>query len=139
MTCQNCQYMLEITQKFCANCGAAVSEQMTSPPPVGNANLEDHKAKESIVEVRIERPFMIGIFSVNILFWSVIWFILGIQFAVTFIGWLIMLFSLSYFLSNLPPRVKKPCPHCRERNEYLVTQNEHICTYCQRNIKVKWE
>ena len=110
--------------------------------------LKSNSYAEPTVEIRLKRPFMIGVLSVKGVFdtlLGIFFFIAGLRGIFLFniitvlVGLIMLGASYYYFKPEQILSVKKPCPYCSEKNLYLISHTPHQCTFCQRKINIKWE
>jgi RNA polymerase subunit RPABC4/transcription elongation factor Spt4 len=146
--CSECDHQLEETQRFCANCGTPVNEDISTPAPasklVSSVDSEETLAQSKPVEPPIElyltRPFMIGERKGIPGILGLVYFILflytmgNIWFSLIFIAAFLM-YMIDF--SKTPSR-EKSCPSCNQMNKYLVTTFTHQCPSCKQKFNLKW-
>ena len=148
LICTTCEQPLQNTQKFCANCGNAIVQNISPLQSAVNErepeDVHNHLNEESIKEIRLQKPIMIGKISLKDLLWVLFAIFFGYQSSAYFgniwIGLFFILCGVVMFLASMfgYARVKKRCPYCREKTEFRVNHSLHSCSYCQKEMKVKW-
>ena len=148
LICTACEQPVQNTQKFCANCGNAIEQTISPLQRAVNQQepeaVHNNSNEESIKEIRLQKPIMIGKFSLKDLLWVLFMIFFGYQFSSYFgniwIGLFFILCGVVIFLASMvgSARVKKTCPYCREKTEFYVNYSLHSCSYCQKEMKVKW-
>lgn len=137
--CKNCGQPLNLIYRFCANCGSSVSEP----------EMKSH-VKESIIEIRLKKPVMIGNYQLSIVFTGLVYILTATVLFTSLIdefnvpiltfGIFLIILGLSTFFGSDNSSIQKRCPHCRKTIKYAVAQDVvYECPYCSGEIIVIWE
>lgn len=137
--CKNCGQPLKLIYEFCANCGSSVSEP----------KMKSH-VKESIIEIRLKKPVMIGNYQLSIVFTGLVYILTAtllftslldeFNLPVLTFGIFLLILGLSTFFGSDNSSIQKRCPHCRKTIKYVVAQDVvYECPYCSGEIIVIWE
>lgn len=162
MTCKNCDHPLTSTHRFCTNCGSAITEQLSiAPSPIEPSILEsetvmESHVEESIIEIRLKKPVMIGNYQLSLVFGGLVGIFIapitvivciykifsgdfhGPLFLVLIMSIVLFINGISSFFTSTNSRRKKRCPHCRKENDYYVSHDVHECPHCLRKIMIIW-